>query len=85
MQFQDVSKAAFFIRGAVRHTSCELSTGLSELTGSERKRETGRYDSPPLLLSSTSLSPGPAPTLVHSLKACSFLLLATTLRALTLL
>jgi len=35
VQFQDVSKAAFFIRGAVRHTSCELSTGLSELTGCE--------------------------------------------------
>ena len=33
VQFQDVSKAAYYIRGAVKHTSCELSVGLSELTG----------------------------------------------------
>ena len=33
--FEDVSKAAYYIRGSVRRTPCEQSPGLSELTGCE--------------------------------------------------
>lgn len=49
VQFEDVSKASYYIRGSVRRTSCELSPGLSELTGcqlyvkDEYKQFTGSF------------------------------------------
>mmetsp|Transcript_53453 Transcript_53453/g.78244 ORF Transcript_53453/g.78244 Transcript_53453/m.78244 type:complete len:580 (+) Transcript_53453:69-1808(+) len=49
VQFQDISKAAFYIRGSVRKTACEPSPGLSELTGAtifvkeEYKQFTGSF------------------------------------------
>jgi threonine dehydratase len=33
--FEDVSKAAYYIRGNVRRTACELSPGLSDITGAQ--------------------------------------------------
>ena len=60
--FEDVSKAAYYIRGSVRRTPCEQSPGLSELTGCEI-----------YVKEETNSSQGRSRNVGHAMRSCSCL------------